>query len=130
MAYTKSRLERHASRMVHHGPGGENLQLRRLLHRLAGYPRSRRQKSKSPRYHRHPEEQVIYLLEGEFDVLLPEGPVRLVAGDVLAIPGNVIHGARRENDGGLLMLNIFTPRRPDDFTHKNLKMYDTLAEVP
>jgi quercetin dioxygenase-like cupin family protein len=87
-------------------------------------------KSQSPRYHRHPEEQVIYLLEGEFDVLLPEGAVRMQAGDVLAIPGNVIHGARRENDGGLLMLNIFTPRRPDDFTHRDLKMYDTIEEVP
>jgi quercetin dioxygenase-like cupin family protein len=83
-----------------------------------------------PRYHRHVEEQVLYVLDGEIDVLLASGAVRLKAGDVMAIPSNEVHGARRVNEGPLLMLNVFTPRRPADFTHESLKMYDNLADVP
>ena len=45
--------------------------------------------------HKHPGEEIVYVIEGEFEYQL-EGkpPVRLKAGDVLFIPANTYHTAK------------------------------------
>ena len=80
-------------------------------------------------YHKHPEEQVVYVLEGEVEILLPGENVRLTSGCILAIPPNVAHGARRISEDALLMLNVFTPRRSDNFTHNQLHKVDSLEDT-
>lgn len=65
-------------------PGREVWQLRVAFEPGASFPR-----------HRHPGEEIIYVLEGaiEYDV---DGkpPVTLKAGDVLFVPYGVVHAAR------------------------------------
>lgn len=50
-------------------------------------------------WHRHPGEEVIYVLEGTLEYQL-EGrkPVTLEAGDVLFVPADVAHTARNRTD--------------------------------
>lgn len=79
-------------------------------------------------YHKHPEEQVVYLLEGEIEILLPGENVNMKPGCIFAIPPNVPHGARRIGEAALLMLNVFTPRRPDNFSHDQLQIVDSLED--
>jgi quercetin dioxygenase-like cupin family protein len=45
--------------------------------------------------HRHPGEEIIYVLEGTWDYQLEgNSPVTLKAGDVLFIPAGVVHSAK------------------------------------
>jgi quercetin dioxygenase-like cupin family protein len=45
--------------------------------------------------HRHPGEEIIYVLQGELEYQVEDKPpVRLKAGDVLFIPARTIHAAR------------------------------------
>lgn len=45
--------------------------------------------------HRHPGEEIIYVLEGTWEYRLEgQSPVTLKAGDVLFIPAGVVHGAK------------------------------------
>lgn len=45
--------------------------------------------------HRHPGEEIIYVLEGTWEYQLEgNGPVTLKAGDVLFIPAGAVHSAR------------------------------------
>lgn len=65
--------------------------------------------SEAPR-HVHEEEQIVIVLDGEFDFEL-DGEVRtLRRGDVVAIPSWVPHGART-NDGECLEVDVFNPPR-------------------
>jgi quercetin dioxygenase-like cupin family protein len=50
--------------------------------------------------HRHPGEEIIYVLEGSLEYQL-EGkpPVTLKAGDVLFIPAGTIHSAKNVGNG-------------------------------
>lgn len=77
---TRTDLQRHDLSI----PGREVLQLRSDFVPGAWFPR-----------HKHPGEEIIYVIEGtiEYDV---EGkpPVTLKAGDVLFVPYGVVHAAR------------------------------------
>jgi quercetin dioxygenase-like cupin family protein len=50
--------------------------------------------------HRHPGEEIIYVLEGALEYQV-EGkpPVTLKAGDVLFIPAGVVHSAKNVGSG-------------------------------
>jgi len=49
--------------------------------------------------HRHPGEEIIYVLEGTIEYRLADGPpVTLEAGDVLFVPTGVFHSARNVGD--------------------------------
>ena len=65
-------------------PGREVWQLRVTFEPGASFPR-----------HRHPGEEIIYVLEGviEYDVD-GKSPVTLKGGDVLFVPNGVVHAAR------------------------------------
>ena len=50
-------------------------------------------------WHRHPGEEVIYVLEGTLDYQLEgKSPVRLRAGEVLFVPSGAAHRARNPGD--------------------------------
>lgn len=61
--------------------------------------------------HQHPHEQVLNMLEGEFELTLDGVAHRLTAGDVLPIPGNVPHSGMAITD--CRILDVFSPARDD-----------------
>lgn len=62
--------------------------------------------------HRHPHEQMTFVLRGRVRFTI-EGQERIVsAGDVLHFPSNVEHGATML-DEDVVLIDIFTPIRED-----------------
>ncbi len=50
--------------------------------------------------HTHHGEEAIYVLEGEFEYVVGDGPpLRLGAGDVLFVPAETVHSARNVGAG-------------------------------
>jgi len=50
--------------------------------------------------HRHPGEEIIYVLAGKLEYQLADAaPTTLKAGDVLFVPAGVVHRARNVGDG-------------------------------
>jgi quercetin dioxygenase-like cupin family protein len=60
--------------------------------------------------HRHPQEQITVIEEGEMELTTAEGTQRLAAGDWTVFPGEVEHGLRA-GVGGARVLAIIVPRR-------------------
>ncbi len=67
----------------------------------AGYP-----------LHRHPEEQLVQVLEGTLDFTVAGVVTRLGPGQSAYVAGGVEHGARPVGGTGARFLNIVAPRRP------------------
>jgi quercetin dioxygenase-like cupin family protein len=66
--------------------------------------------------HAHEEEQIVIVLEGEFDFEL-DGEVRTMrGGDVAIVPAWVPHGARTQ-DSACLEIDVFTPPRRSLLEH-------------
>jgi quercetin dioxygenase-like cupin family protein len=62
--------------------------------------------------HSHPHEQMIYVLEGDADLILDGKSYYLKAGDTMWVPSNLEHtGAAHA--AGCRFLEIFTPARKD-----------------
>ncbi len=61
--------------------------------------------------HSHPHEQVVNMLQGEFELTVDGLPYRLSAGDVLIIPGGVTHSGRAVTN--CRILDVFHPARDD-----------------
>ena len=61
--------------------------------------------------HAHHHEQVVNVLEGQFELTVDGQPQHLKAGDVLIIPGGVTHSGRAITD--CRILDVFHPRRED-----------------
>ncbi|HVZ25985.1 MAG TPA: cupin domain-containing protein [Sediminibacterium sp.] len=61
--------------------------------------------------HRHPQEQVAHVLEGEFQLTLDGEPIRFGPGTVIVIPSNVPHSGMAITDCKLL--DVFHPIRED-----------------
>ena len=81
----RTELQRHELSM----PGREVIQVRVDLDPGVAFPR-----------HRHPGEEIIYVLEGSLEYEV-EGkpPITLKAGDVLFIPAGTIHAAKNVGSG-------------------------------
>jgi quercetin dioxygenase-like cupin family protein len=62
--------------------------------------------------HKHPHEQVGYVVSGEIDVFM-EGhePVRLTAGGSYYVPSNLLHHI--ETLAPSVLIDCFTPQRED-----------------
>ena len=70
-------------------PGREAVQVRVDFDPGAGFPR-----------HRHPGEEIAYVLEGTVEYRLEgQAPVTLKAGDSLFIPAGTVHAARNVGNG-------------------------------
>lgn len=65
------------------------------------------------RPHSHPNEQIVYIMEGLVDFHIGEEVVRLGPGGLAVIPPDVTHYAEVVGDGPALNLDIFTPARPE-----------------
>jgi len=65
--------------------------------------------------HKHPEEQVLNLISGDMSVTVGEETTRCTAGDVVVIPGDVLHAVTAITD--CLALDVFTPARLDYGQH-------------
>lgn len=61
--------------------------------------------------HRHPHEQITYLMEGELEMVIGGEKMVLTPGMVHVIPGNVLHGAYALTD--VKVLDAFHPVRED-----------------
>lgn len=61
--------------------------------------------------HHHPHEQVVYMLEGRFELVLDGDPQVLEPGSVLVIESDVPHAGRAITD--CRILDVFHPVRED-----------------
>ena len=66
-----------------------------------------------PRPHRHPHEQIVYILEGEIDFHVGDEVRRLGPGGLLVLPPNVEHWGEVVGDQSVLNLDVFTPKRAE-----------------
>lgn len=65
--------------------------------------------------HRHPHEQVSYILSGSFRYEVEGKQYILCAGDSYYVAPNELHGAVALEDA--VILDIFTPQRKDFVSH-------------
>lgn len=86
--------------------GWESLQARVTFAPGASFPR-----------HRHPGEEIIYVLEGsiQYDVE-GQGLVTLKAGDVLFVPYGVVHSAKNVGAGPAAELGTYVVRKGKPLT--------------
>ena len=61
--------------------------------------------------HAHEHEQVVNMLEGEFEITVGGNPLSLKPGDVVVIPGNVPHSGKAISK--CRILDVFSPARDD-----------------
>lgn len=66
--------------------------------------------------HSHVHEQVVNMLEGEFELTVDGKPQHLVPGDVIVLRSNVEHSGRAITD--CKILDVFSPVR-DDYVFDN-----------
>jgi gluconolactonase len=62
--------------------------------------------------HIHPEEQLMIVLRGSIDETILDGTAAMSPGDILLLPGNMVHGGK-VGDRGCDVLDVFWPPRPD-----------------
>lgn len=61
--------------------------------------------------HNHPHEQILSLLEGEFELTVDGVPHHLTPGNVFVLPGGVSHGGKALTD--CRIIDVFHPVRED-----------------
>ncbi|HOY19515.1 MAG TPA: SMP-30/gluconolactonase/LRE family protein [Haliscomenobacter sp.] len=80
-------------------------------------------------HHIHPEEQMMMALRGECDEILLDTEQRMTPGDVVVIPGNMVHGAKM-SAVGCDALDIFWPVRADYMEKEQARMAAYRAIIP
>lgn len=75
------------------------------LHRL--------QPGHEPKPHKHPNEQLAYIVSGTADFHVGDKIVRLGPGGIIAIPPGVMHHAVVVGDEEVINIDVFTPARPE-----------------
>jgi quercetin dioxygenase-like cupin family protein len=66
-----------------------------------------------PRPHSHPNEQIVYIMQGQVDFHVGGEVKRLAAGGLLVVPPNVTHHAVVVGNEPVLNLDVFTPKRAE-----------------
>jgi quercetin dioxygenase-like cupin family protein len=67
-----------------------------------------------PDPHSHPHEQIVYILDGEVDLVVGGETYRLGPGSLMCIPPNVEHYAKQViGSKPCLNLDVFSPARPE-----------------
>ena len=61
--------------------------------------------------HRHPQEQIVHILEGKMRLIVDGMPHELATGDSFYLPGNVPHGV--ETIENTRVLDTFSPPRDE-----------------
>ncbi|MBP0904072.1 cupin domain-containing protein [Mariniflexile gromovii] len=91
-----------------------------------------------PPPHTHPDEEVFYILEGEFEFILNdlENPFKALPGSVVHVPSNAVHTFKNVGISPGKMIVILTPGNLLDFfrdighTLKGADDFPNLNEVP
>lgn len=68
-----------------------------------------------PRPHTHPHEQIVYIVSGHGTFTVGEETVDVRQGDMLVVPPDMLHYAIAADDGPMVDLSVFNPRRDDYF---------------
>ncbi len=61
--------------------------------------------------HKHPHEQITYVLSGKLELVIGGEPVTLTPGDSVLVPGDVLHSGIAHED--TVILDVFSPPRED-----------------
>lgn len=61
--------------------------------------------------HKHPHEQITYVLRGKLELVIDGEPVILTSGDSVLVPGNVPHSGVAHEE--TVVLDTFAPPRED-----------------
>ena len=69
------------------------------------------EKGKEAPAHRHPHEQVLFVIDGEFDFFVDDQRKLLKKDDTVVIPSNALHGGIAITE--CTLLDVFTPVRED-----------------
>jgi len=93
---TRTELQRHDLST----PGREAIQMRIAIGPGVTFPD-----------HRHPGEEIIYVLEGTFEYRVAGRPVMVGAGEVLFIPAGTVHSARNAGSGNAVELATYIVER-------------------
>ena len=67
----------------------------------------------APRPHKHPYEQIVYIMKGQVDFHVGGEVIRLGPGGLLTVPPDVMHHAEVVGEEEVLNLDVFTPRRAE-----------------
>jgi len=63
-------------------------------------------------HHIHPEEQLMIVLRGEIDEIIMDQTVNMKEGDIVYLPGNMVHGGKLSPKGANV-IDVFWPLRQD-----------------
>jgi quercetin dioxygenase-like cupin family protein len=77
--------------------------------------------------HRHPFEQLVYIVQGKMRFVVGDEVIEAKAGSVIRIPPDVEHYGEPIGDETVLNLDVFSPIR-DDYRH--LVEYQTKGVSP
>ena len=67
--------------------------------------------SAKPAIHRHPHEQLTYIIEGTGRFFIGDEVVEMAAGDLILVPPDVPHGLEVTSKEPVLNLDVFSPIR-------------------
>lgn len=73
---------------------------------------SRPRQSAEVKLHSHPHEQLTYIVSGKGKARVGDMGKEVSVGDVLIVPGDVLHGVQALSDK-LVFIDVFTPARED-----------------
>jgi quercetin dioxygenase-like cupin family protein len=83
-----------------------------------------------PPPHTHADEEVFYVLEGEFEFTLNGALIPAKAGSVIHIPSGELHHYRNTGETIGRLLNVVHAGRLDEFFHAVGKPVKTAADIP
>jgi len=63
--------------------------------------------------HNHPNEQMVYVIEGELEFQIGEKKSVLSAGGIAHVPSNVLHGGKVVSGKPVIEIDVFYPIRED-----------------
>ena len=67
----------------------------------------------TPSPHKHPHEQIVYILAGRIRFHVGDAVTDLGPGGLLVVPPDTMHWGEVLGDEPVLNLDVFTPQRPE-----------------
>jgi len=85
-----------------------------------------------PPPHTHPDEEVFYVLDGDFEFVLNdlENPFKALAGSVVHVPSNAVHTFKNVGTTSGKMLVIITPGKLLDYFRVIGNQLNNISEMP
>ena len=79
--------------------------------------------------HIHPEEQLMVVLRGSIDEVILDGVAPMTKGDLLLLPGDMVHGGK-VGELGCDVIDVFWPPRPDYAEKAAARLAEYRAVIP